>query len=168
MSKKISELDETTELYDGCCMPIVTEGETKRVLFGTIKNALLNLIPSWARQSTKPTYTYDEIQNKPTIPTKTSDLENDRLYATESYVSNAIAEAQLGGSGGTIDLSGYATKDDLNLKANTTDIPTKTSQLTNDSNYVASTVVTAFWTGSQTQYDALGSYSNTTLYLITE
>lgn len=40
-------------------------------------------------------------------------------YATESFVTNKIAEAQLGGGGGsgadagTIDLSGYATKDDL-------------------------------------------------------
>lgn len=36
-------------------------------------------------------------------------------YATESFVTNKIAEAQLsGGEGSDIDLSGYATKDDLN------------------------------------------------------
>lgn len=37
-------------------------------------------------------------------------------YATESFVTNKIAEAQLGGGDDTptIDLSGYATKDDLN------------------------------------------------------
>ena len=35
-------------------------------------------------------------------------------YATESFVTNKIAEAQLGGDGSDIDLSGYATKDDLN------------------------------------------------------
>ena len=34
-------------------------------------------------------------------------------YATETYVKNAIAEAQLGGEGSDVDLSGYATKDDL-------------------------------------------------------
>ena len=34
-------------------------------------------------------------------------------YATQAFVANKIAEAQLGG-GGDIDLSGYATKDDLN------------------------------------------------------
>ena len=32
-------------------------------------------------------------------------------YATETYVTNAIANAQLGGGDGTVDLSGYATKD---------------------------------------------------------
>ena len=36
--------------------------------------------------------------------------------ASESFVTNKIAEAQLGGDGSTIDLSGYATKDDLIAK----------------------------------------------------
>lgn len=35
-------------------------------------------------------------------------------YATENYVLEKIAEAQLGGDSGNIDLSGYATKEDLN------------------------------------------------------
>ena len=46
-------------------------------------------------------------------------------YATETFVTNKIAEASL--SGGDVDLSGYATKDD---------IPTKTSELTNDSGFI--------------------------------
>ena len=68
-------------------------------------------------------------------------------YATKSYVQNKIAEASL--SGGEIDLSGYATKADLNNKANVShthtksditdlSIPTKTSQLTNDSGFITS------------------------------
>lgn len=43
--------------------------------------------------------------------------------ATETFVTNKIAEAQLGGEGGEIDLTGYATKDDLNLYALKTEIP---------------------------------------------
>lgn len=41
-------------------------------------------------------------------------------YATQAFVTNKIAEAQLsgGGDGGGIDLSGYATKDELDAKAN--------------------------------------------------
>lgn len=110
--------------------------------------------------------------NASDIPTKISELTNDSLYATESYVKNQIANAQLGGEGGEIDLSGYATKDELNnkvdkvngkslisdseitrlasvtnyddteikntlnSKANASAIPTKTSQLTNDSGYM--------------------------------
>ena len=76
--------------------------------------------------------------------------------ATESFVANAIAEAQL--SGGEVDLSGLATKDDLALKSDisyvnaelakksdvhdhpylldTTFIPSKTSDLTNDSGFL--------------------------------
>ena len=68
-------------------------------------------------------------------------------YATETFVTNKIAEASLGG--GEIDLSGYATKADLNNKANVShthtksditdlSIPTKTSQLTNDSGFITS------------------------------
>lgn len=34
--------------------------------------------------------------------------------ASETFVTSKIAEAQLGGEGGDIDLSGYATKDELN------------------------------------------------------
>lgn len=97
---------------------------------------------------------WDNIENKPEeftptahthtsaditdlkIPTKTSDLTNDSSYATETYVTNAIANAQLGGEGGDIDLSGYATKDDLALKADKSEIPTKTSQITNDSGFI--------------------------------
>ena len=45
-----------------------------------------------------------------TVPTKTSDLTNDSGFATETYVGNAIANAQLG-SGGEVDLSGYVTKE---------------------------------------------------------
>ena len=47
-------------------------------------------------------------------------------------------------------------------------VPDKTSQLTNDSNFISSTVVTAFWSGTQAQYDAIANKSATTLYLITE
>ena len=92
------------------------------------------------------------------------------------------------------DISHLATKTQLNNKANVSDIPTKTSQLTNDSGYLTqhqdlsryalkteiptslpanggnSATVGGFsiWTGTQSQYDALSSKSNTTIYLIKE
>ena len=76
---------------------------------------------------------YNDLINKPTIPSLDG-------YATENYVKNAIVDAQLNGGGGTgsVDLSGYATKDELNAKANVSDIPTKTSQLQNDSKFLTS------------------------------
>lgn len=128
------------------------------------------------------THTKSDITDL-SIPTKTSQLTNDsgfitsvpseyvteselstKHYATETYVQNKIAEASL--SGGEVDLSGYATKDDLNTKANITyvdnelakkanashihsyndltdkptipSVPTKVSQLTNDKGYLTS------------------------------
>lgn len=43
-----------------------------------------------------------------------------------------------------------------------------TEEFVTSQNYISSTVITAFWTGTQAEYDALGSYNATTLYLITE
>lgn len=42
MSKKISELDQATTLYDGCCFPIVQNGETKRVTYETFKEKIID------------------------------------------------------------------------------------------------------------------------------
>jgi hypothetical protein len=100
----------------------------------------------------------DTKANKSDIPTKTSDLDNDSKYITETelnnknyankdYVISAINNAQLGGGSGDgpdIDLSIYATKDDLNNKADISDIPTvptKVSAFTNDAGYVTESVV---------------------------
>ena len=51
---------------------------------------------------------YNDLTNKPTIPTKTSDLTNNSGFATEAYVTDAIANAELGSE---VDLSGYVTKE---------------------------------------------------------
>lgn len=72
---------------------------------------------------------YTKTQTDALIPDTTG-------LATESFVTAKIAEAQLSGGGdggGTVDLSGYALK---------SDIPTKTSQLTNDSNFATKEEVT--------------------------
>ena len=93
---------------------------------------------------------YNSLTNKPNIPTvdvnknyvdtqlatkaNKSEIPSLEGYATETYVTNKIAEASL--SGGEVDLSGLATKDELATKADKTAIPTKTSQLTNDSGFL--------------------------------
>lgn len=91
-------------------------------------------------------HNYNDLTNKPNIPTSISELTNDANFATETFVTNKISEAQLSGDG-NVNLSGYATKDDLNSKAdivhnhdyndltNKPNIPTKTSELNNDSNF---------------------------------
>ena len=97
-------------------------------------------------------HSYNDLTDKPTIPstanlatkkeltdglaTKANKSEIPSLegYATEIFVTNKIAEASL--SGGEVDLSGLATKAELATKADKTAIPTKTSQLTNDSGFL--------------------------------
>lgn len=92
----------------------------------------------WVRTGYQPKGDYltsvpDGYAKTDDIPTKTSELTNDSAfltevptgYATEEYVKNKIAEAELSSS--DVDLSGYAEK---------SEIPTKTSQLTNDSGYI--------------------------------
>ena len=49
-----------------------------------------------------------QLPDYPTVPGKTSDLENDSDFVNSTYVQNKIAEASL--SGGEVDLSGYVTK----------------------------------------------------------
>lgn len=55
----------------------------------------------------------DEYVKKTEIPTKVSELTNDALYTTEDYVTNAIANAQLGGDGSNIDSTRYYTRDEV-------------------------------------------------------
>lgn len=47
-------------------------------------------ISDWAKATTKPTYSYTELTNKPTIPSKTSELANDSNYITSSAVDTKI------------------------------------------------------------------------------
>ena len=104
-NKKISELTQTTSLTGEELVPIVSNGQNKAV----------------------------KIKYLTEVPTKVSELENDKGYltsipseyvtetelenkdyATETFVINKIAEAQL--DGGEVNLDGLATKDDLNTK----------------------------------------------------
>lgn len=54
---------------------------------------------------------YNDLTDKPTIPSKVSELTNDLSLASENFVLNKIAEAELNQK--EVDLSGYATQDDL-------------------------------------------------------
>ena len=42
---KISQLQDVSEINDGCCMPIVSNGETRKITYGYLKNKLANDLP---------------------------------------------------------------------------------------------------------------------------
>ena len=54
---------------------------------------------------------YATTSQIPTVPTNVSELTNDAHYASETFVTNKIAEASLSGGGGEVDLTGYVTKE---------------------------------------------------------
>lgn len=109
--------------------------ETDPTVPDYVKNIKESDIENWNNKS-EFSGNYNDLTDKPTIPTmptKVSELENDsnyinsipleyvtetelseKKYATESFVANKIAEAELSGS--DVDLSGLATKDELASK----------------------------------------------------
>ena len=110
------------------------------------------------------------------MPTKTSELENDSNFATEEFVTTKISEANLGG-GSNVDLSEYQTIIDNTLntedktisgsinevkaKVDSIKVPTKTSDLINDSNFATNDYVNEMLGGkkivylTQSEYDLL-------------
>jgi len=56
------------------------------------------------------THLWSQISDK---PEEFPPIEHEHDYATETFVTNAIAQAQLGGSDGEVNLDGFATKDDI-------------------------------------------------------
>ena len=75
------------------------------------------------------------------IPTKTSQLENDSQFTNKQYVDTAIKTAKP-------DLTGYYTQAQTDAAIQTAignidipTVPTKTSELTNDSNFVTETAL---------------------------
>ena len=109
-----------------------------------------------AEQSQKLETAYEHSQSTHVsasdIPAKVSDLENDSSFVTQTEMTNAINNAQLGGGSTEVDLSIYQTiqEDTLTTTAKTIPeainelksgvegiiVPTKVSELNNDSNFI--------------------------------
>ena len=110
---------------------------------------------------------YNDLTDKPTIPSLDG-------YATEQWVegkhylvANDVSTF--------IDASTVYTKlqvdNKLALKADKSEIPTKTSDLTNDSNFITTAVAdqnfeAKAWRGTQAEYDALTVIENDKIYII--
>lgn len=76
---------------------------------------------------------YNDLSEKPTIPTKTSELDNDSGFLTEHQSIKTINGESLIGNG-NLEIEGFS--GDYNDLTNKPDIPTKTSELTNDSGFL--------------------------------
>ena len=90
-------------------------------------------VPSWAKASTKPTYTAAEVGALPddtVIPSKVSQLTNDSGYLTQHQ--------DISGKANTADLATVATSgsyNDLSNKPTIPTVPTNVSAFTNDASY---------------------------------
>lgn len=80
---------------------------------------------------------YNDLLNKPTIPTTTNELTNDSGFITNSV--NNLTNYTLTSSLSDVALSGNY--EDL---SNTPSIPTKVSELQNDSNFITTTALTPY------------------------
>lgn len=104
-------------------------------------------------------------------------------FATQNYVASEIAKAQLGGDNNEIDLSGYATKDDVTNAINKIDYPVdtvngKTGAVTLSATDVGATPashsidknnphgVTPAQIGAATQEDVTNAINNFTFYVV--
>ena len=145
----------------------------KNKLAGIAAGAEVNVQSNWTQTNSSAD---DFIKNKPSIPTKTSDLTNDSGFITTSAIPtkvsaftndagylNGIPDDSVGlnqldstivnalnninNKANTADLSSVAFSGDYNDLTNKPTIPTKTSNLTNDSNFVSNTSYATASTG---------------------
>lgn len=80
---------------------------------------------------------YNSLTNKPTIPTKTSELDNDSGFITEAALEPYAKTEDVPTKTSQLDNdSGFITNAALDGYAKTADIPTKVGQLDNDAGYV--------------------------------
>ena len=145
----------------------------KNKLAGIAAGAEVNVQSNWAQTNSSAD---DFIKNKPSIPTKTSDLTNDSGFITTSAIPtkvsaftndagylNGIPDDSVGlnqldstivnalnninNKANTADLASVAFSGNYNDLTNKPTIPTKTSDLTNNSNFVSNTSYATSSTG---------------------
>ena len=107
----------------------------------------LNKIPEMEASINNINKSLNTKANISDIPTKTSKLTNDSGFLT-SIPSEYVTEQEMNEAIANVS-TGYATKDELNAKANTSDIPTKVSELYNDSYFVTTSQLNTAISGIQ-------------------
>ena len=113
-------------------------------------------VPTWAKSPTKPTYTAAEVGALPdstVIPSNTSDLTNDSGYVDASGAASAAPVQSVNGQTGTVVLDAT----DVGALPDTTVIPTKTSDLVNDSDFMSGMTILSY--GHSTWADFIAAYN---------
>ena len=106
---------------------------------------------------------YSQITGTPSIPTKTSDLTNDSGFITSSALTGYATETYVDNEVDALDqtLATVAKTGSYSDLSNTPSIPTKTSDLTNDSGFITNAALTnyvPFETVSGTKLINAGNY----------
>ena len=162
---KTSQLNNDSGYITANDVPVKSvDGETGNVVTNAVKTTMQTLTDAQKQQARTNIGAgtssfdgdYNGLTNKPTIPTKTSELSNDSGFITEANIPVKSVNGKTGDV--TLDAksvgalpdttvvpsktseldndSGFITDTALTGYAKTTDIPTKTSQLENDSHYI--------------------------------
>lgn len=123
-------------------------GSLKSKLDGIASGAEVNVQSDW-NESNDTADGY--IKNKPTIPTKTSDLTNDSGYLTNYIETDPTVPSWAKNSS-----KPTYTASEVGALPDSTVIPSKTSELTNDSGYITGMYIAAY--GKSTYADVLAAY----------
>lgn len=106
-------------------------------------------VPAWAKASTKPSYTAAEVGALPddtvipTVPTKISAFQNDTGYITGFTETDPTVPAWAKAS-----TKPTYTASEVGALPDTTEIPSKTSDLTNDSGFITASSVPSAYTSN--------------------
>lgn len=178
ISTKLSDFENDAGFLTSIPDEYVTDDELTAKGYLTSYTETDPTVPDWAKQPTKPTYTASEVGALPdttVIPTKVSELTNDGGYLT-SIPSEYITETELEAKGY---LTSYTETDptvpewakqpakptytasEVGALPDTTTIPTKTSDLTNDSGFLTSIPSEYITETELAAYGYLTSYTET-------
>ena len=140
-------------------IPLVREEEGK----GLSTNDYTNEDKQAVQDNTTARHTHSNKNILDTITASYTTEEKNKLAGIEAGAQvNTVASVNSKTGAVTLTASDVGA-----LPADTT-IPTKTSDLQNDSNFISSSIVTSFWQGTQNEYDTLENKDTTTLYMIIE
>lgn len=108
------------------------------------------------------TGSYNDLSNKPTIPTKVSELQNDSGFVASSSLATVATTGAYSDLSGTPDLTVYQTKTDNNLATTSNTVVGAINELNDKFTYSSNEEIIGKWTDGKTIYRKVltGTVSN--------